>query len=438
VKKLLVIAYFLPPAGDVGVYRTLKFMKYLPQFGWQPVALTTSNGTFGKVDETLLDLIPEGVEVHRTPGLEARRPGGDGTSPRRTPWTLFRRLLWRMWYYICIPDMNIGWVPAATWQALRIVRRERIDHVYVSGKPFSSFLVGCFVKMFAGTRLVIDYRDPWTLNFNYERRSRLHVWIERRMEAWIVRKSDVVIANTRHNNERMIEEFGRGERREKFVTIHNGFDSDDFVAAPDRTEDTFTITYAGAFYYSVGSDYGKQAGDAVMRTYSPLYFFDALEKLFERRPDIKESIRVKFMGRLGRGYDPVIAEKGLEGVVERLGYIDYREHIAVLKASSALLLVLSRGEQSRGWVPSKFFQYLGSGNPILALVPGGEVRSIIGEAQAGVCIEPDDVDAIAVAVEEMFDRHASGELARQRNDQEVGKYERRYLTELLARALDAA
>lgn len=444
-KKVLIIAYFLPPAGVVGVYRTLKFLKYLPEFGWQPVALTTANGKFETYDESLLALLPDGMDVHRARGFELLNDGHNRpqteASARRTLWKRVYGRMCRTWNLMCIPDPMIGWVPGATIKALGVIRREGIRHVYVSGKPFSSFLIGCALKQLAGVKLILDYRDPWTQNITYLHRSRFQTWLDRKLEAWVVRLADVVISNTRGNNEKMIAEFGAGQPREKFVTIHNGYDVEDFAGAPasaPSANGTFTMTYAGVFYFSVGSDYGRQAGNAVMRTYSPLYFFDGLERLFARRPDIKERMRVNFMGKLGRGYDPIIAEKGLDGVVNRLGYIDYDEHIAVLKASSALLLVLSRGEKSRAWIPSKFFQYLGSGNPILGLVPEGEVRTIIGETRSGVCVEPDDVDAISRAVEEMYDAYTSGGMNVERNEEEVGKYERRHLTGLLARALDAA
>jgi len=332
----------------------------------------------------------------------------------------------------------VGWVPNAARTALGIVRREGIRHVYISGSPFSSFLIGCVLKWFTDVRVIVDYRDPWTQNITYHRKSALHTWLDRKLERFVVNRCDVVIANTRYNNARMIEEFGTGDGAgDKFVTIHNGFDGEDFAAVEKTRNQRFTITYAGVFYYSIGSDFAKQAGDDVMRTYSPLYFFEALEQLFARRPDIRDHVRVTFMGKLGHGYDPIITEKGLEGVIDRLGYIDYDEHIAVLKRSDALLLVLSRGEKSRGWIPSKFYQYLGSGNPILALVPEGEVRSIIEEARAGVCVEPDDVGAIASAIERLYDAFASGSGEFARDEAEVARYERRQLTSLLARALDS-
>ncbi len=439
--KVLIIAYFLPPAGVVGVYRTLKFMKYLPEFGWQSVTLTVSNGKFPTVDESLVDLIPDGVTVHRCRSFEPFNMGASNSSglpPKRTLWRRIRGRLFSVWSFLCLPDATVGWVPNATIHALRLIRREKIRRVYISGKPFSSFLIGCLVKIFADVKLLVDYRDPWTQNITYYRRSALHSWWDRKLEAFVVRNADIVIANTRSNNVRMIDDFGRGQSQDKFITIHNGFDSDDFKSVDAEDREKFTITYAGGFYYSVGSDYSRQAGgDSAMRTYSPLYFFDALEQLFARRPEIKEHMRVNFMGRLGHGYDPIIEEKGLDAVVNRLGYIDYDAHIRVLKSSSALLLVLSRGEKSKGWIPSKFFQYLGSGNPILGLVPESEVKTIIEEARAGVCVEPDDVEAIAGAVERMYDGFAAGKRV-VRDEDEVGRYERRHLTALLVKALEAA
>jgi glycosyltransferase involved in cell wall biosynthesis len=440
VNRLLVIAYFFPPAGVVGVYRTLKFVKYLPEFGWEPVVLTVANGKFPTYDESLLALVPPEVPVYRCRSFEALNEGqrGPRAAPaKKTLWSRAHTRLYLGWNAVALPDPMVGWVPFATRAARGIMRAQGIRHVYISGYPFSSFLIGPRLKRSEGARVALDFRDPWTLSINYPRRTALHRRIDRRLEAGVVRDSDLVISNTRHNNARMVEEFGGAGAPSKFVAIHNGFDADDFAPiARDRTE-RFTITYAGAFYYSVGSSFDDRAGDDVMRTYSPLCFFAALEAFFTRRPEAKARTRVRFMGVLGHGYDPVIRRHGLESVVERLGYIDYKEHLRVLKNSDALLLVLSRGERSRGWIPSKFFQYLGTGNSILALVPEGEVREIIGETGSGTCVEPDDAPAASRAVETMYDAWLAGTSIAQPNAAAASRYERRNLTAVLARALDS-
>lgn len=438
-KKVLVIAYFFPPSGAVGVYRTLKFIKYLPEHGWEPIVLTASNGKYPTFDPSLLELVPAGTKVVRCRSFELFNEGLDRPGQPTSTRTLSSRVQTRVylvWNWFALPDTRLGWVPSAVRAARRLIREHGIHHVYISGSPFSSFLIGALLKRSLDVRVAIDYRDPWTQNLDYARGTGLHRGVDRRLEDWVVRRSDLVISNTRHNDARMAGEFGPGQPREKFIAIHNGFDAEDFDPIPRTRNEKFTITYAGAFYYSIGSNFAGGAGDEVMKTYSPLFFFEALQAFFARRPDVKARTRVRFMGVLGHGYDSIIRERGLDDVVERLGYIDYDEHLRVLKNSDVLLLVLSRGEKSRGWVPSKFYQYLGTGNPILALAPEGEVREILRETRAGVCVGPDDVAGASRAIEELYDAWAAGTTVAQRSDA-ANAYERRELTARLARALEA-
>ncbi len=434
---ILIIAYFFPPAGAVGVYRSLKFAKYLPEFGWRPIVLTTSNGKFPTYDASLLKLIPEGVPVHRARGVEFLNEGFDGPHRGTQTKTLLSRIhtrLYLAWNAIAIPDTRVGWVWGAYRRAKRLIQEENVRHVYISGFPFSSFLVGVLLKRVTRVRVVVDYRDPWTQSVTYNHRG-LRRWIDRALEARVVRRSDIVISNTRYNDARMAQEYGAGQPRDKFVAIHNGYDGEEFSSIRQARNEKFTVTYAGAFYYSVGTSDARGSGDE-MKTYSPLYFFAALEAFFARRPEAKSRMRVRFMGVLGHGYDPAIRERGLQSVIERLGYIDYDEHLRVLKNSDALLIVLSSGARSRGWIPSKFFQYLGTGNPILAMAPEGEVREILRETGAGVCVEPDDVAGASRAIEELFDAWQSGAPPRARNAEAVARFERRNLTHALARVLE--
>ncbi len=432
------VAYFFPPSGAVGVYRTLKFAKYLPEFGWSPVVLTTANGKFPTYDASLLRLVPEGVPVHRVAGMETFNEGFDRPqprTPRKTLWSRLHTRLYLLWFAIAVPDTRVGWAIGAYRRARKLIRDEGIKHVYISGYPFSSFLVGAWLKRREDVHVVIDYRDPWTQSITYERTG-LRRRIDRAVETWMVRRSDAVISNTRHNDTRMATELGAGQPREKFVAIHNGFDAEDFASIARERNDKFTVTYAGAFYYSVGSSASAGGVAGAMMTYSPLYFFAALEAFFARRPEAKSRTRVRFMGVLGQGYDPEITARGLRDVIERVGYIAYDEHLRVLRNADVLLLVLSRGEKSRGWIPSKFFQYLGTGNPILAMAPEGEVREIVRETGAGVCVEPDDVAGASRAIEAMFDAWQSGAAPDARNERAVARYERRNLTHALARVLD--
>ena len=64
-KKVLVITYYWPPSGGPGVQRILNFVKYLPEFGWQPIILTVKNGEFPEIDDSCLEDVPAEVIVYR-------------------------------------------------------------------------------------------------------------------------------------------------------------------------------------------------------------------------------------------------------------------------------------------------------------------------------------------------------------------------------------
>ena len=61
-KRVLIITYYWPPSGGAGVQRWLKFAKYLPEFGWQPVIYTPSNPEFPSEDPSLLKDLTDRLE----------------------------------------------------------------------------------------------------------------------------------------------------------------------------------------------------------------------------------------------------------------------------------------------------------------------------------------------------------------------------------------
>jgi len=62
-KKVLIITYYWPPAGGSGVQRWLKFVKYLRNYGYEPVVYTPLNPEFMATDPGLLAEVPQGVTV---------------------------------------------------------------------------------------------------------------------------------------------------------------------------------------------------------------------------------------------------------------------------------------------------------------------------------------------------------------------------------------
>ena len=434
----------------MGVHRTLRFIKWLPAFGWEPIVLTTANGKVSYLDDSLLEKVPETVEVHRTHSFELLNYGTsiDASTPRRLP-PIVSRLCCELprdaWKLTAIPDEKKGWVPYAIREGESLIRSRQIDAIYVSGKPFSSYSIGEALGRKCNIPWLMDLRDLWTLNRRNCPAGRLRMFLEKRLERQLVHSAAVVIANTPDNRLDFISAFPECNPR-KFVDITNGYDKDDFAGWSVEKYDKFTIAYSGRFYFPRRSKPGiyrrllslDRRKPELLETYSPKFFFQALAQLFCEQPELRDRIQMVISGDGCRKAGGLVDEFGLADNVKLLGWLSYRDSLEMLKRAHASLIVLSRGVESKGWIPSKLFQYLGAGNPLLAMVPGGDVKDIIVNTGSGVAVESDDVAGIKRAVGEMYDRYYLAEESYHPRWDAVEQYEAKQLTGRLANCLEIA
>ncbi len=456
-KTVLVFSYFFPPAGNVGVHRTLRFLKWLPAYGWNPIVLTPANAKVPDLDESLLVKVSEDLPVFRTHSVEKFNKGKsiDANSIDRpssvarssSVVSKFRErsadLLSDLRRYVSIPDEKRGWVRSAVRDGATVIERHSVDAIYVTGKPFSSYLIGEALSRRTGVPWIMDLRDLWTLNARIRPRSPLHGMLERRLERRLLQSAATVVVNTPGNRMDFLRSFPECSA-EKFVTITNGFDTDDFEGLPQEKFEKFTIAYSGTFYFDAGAKprfYRRVLGLQQRRaelydTYSPKYLFQAVARLIDMSPEMRDRVEIVITGPGCEKAKPLVKEYGLEQHVNLLGWLDYRASLAILRQSHVVCLTLSRGKESEGWIPSKLFQYLGSGTPILALAPKGDVAEIIHETGNGDVVPPDDVDAIAAAVSRRFEAYRRGESLASPNWDLINRYEGRQLTARLAQCLD--
>ncbi len=166
--------------------------------------------------------------------------------------------LYLLWNAIAVPDTRV-WVGYG-----RVSVRPTIDsrgeysYVYISGTPFSSFLIGAWLKRRPDVRVVIDYRDPWTQSITFTSVG-VHALVHRRVEAWIVVRSDGVISNTRHNDTQMFKNLGAARPREKFVAIHNGYDCGRLRVDCARTQPEVHGDLRGRVLLQCGLGFGARA-----------------------------------------------------------------------------------------------------------------------------------------------------------------------------------
>ncbi len=408
-KKALLIAYHFPPLGGGGVFRTLKFTKYLPEFGYQTYVLTVKNPMYREKDPTLVKEIPAEAKIHRTFSFEHRI--------LRVPRLLNINL---KWFYL--PDQNIGWLPFGASAGAKLVKKENIDVIFATSPIWTSLLIGLLVKKKTKKPLVVDFRDPWTDNPFISYPTKLHQRLERKMEKTVLTQADYVTVATDLIKSNLIRKYPFIES--KIETITNGFDPDDFKNLKiGKKTGKFTITY-------VGSIYG-------LLTAKP--FLTALKALVEEKKGFKEKAEAVFVGNCGKETSRLVRELGLEENVRFVGYVPHRKGLEFMVNAQALLLLITlEGSKGERILTGKLFEYLASRKPIIALVPeNGLAANVIKSLKAGTVVSPRDVQRVKTAIENYFDQWVEGTLSAATDDaSNITLYNRRFLTGRLAHIFD--
>lgn len=442
--RVLVIAYYFPPLGGVGVQRTLKYVKYLPQRGWQPIVVTPRNPAYTVRDAALLDELSPDLQVERTSSFEParlpnavaaflsrRRPASSGTSTDGTVGpaggSLSARLLskgmgawkniWGLWLF---PDAAVGWVGPATRRGIALHKREAVDAIYSTSGPISCHLIAARIAARTGLPWIADFRDPWIGNAFATPPRGLHAIQQRGIERRIIEAADTVIFATQGLMKAYAERYPGAV--EKMRVIPNGYDRTD-VPAPegDRTGDRrFRLVYTGSFY-------GEHELEIFLR---------GLEILVGRRPEMKDRLEVEFIGWLSAHNRGVAASYGNSGRIGSMlrfsGFLPHAEAMRRAAMSDALLQIIADDPRKGEVQGGKLMEYLGHDRQILAIVPEGEAREVLRELDWGIVADPTP-EGVASGVERLL----AAPPAARRADPE-GRYDRLTLAARLAGCLDEA
>lgn len=433
-KKVLIITYYFPPSGGPGVQRVLKFVKYLPDFGWQPVVLTVQDGDFPARDESLLAEIPPHATVYRTKIFEPYRlyrrltgkpanapvdveniPRGSGRKPIAQSVAEFIRATF------FIPDARVGWFPYAVAQGREIIEREKIDAIYSSSPPYTTAIIARHLHRATKIPWVAGFRDPWTGFLSTPNRWFLPRAIDRSMEYAVLRDATLVEAAWRGILKDMMQKYPEIPCT-KFFYLPNGFDSADYPNNAALLRDRFTVTYTGSMY-------GVR---------NPKSFLQAVGELVSEGKIDQAKIRLKFIGRFGSEVQEMFASSSVRGAIEVVSYLPHSESVRELLRASALLLIVDETKDSAEIVPGKVFEYLGARRPIIALAPRGAVAELLEETRAGFVAPNHDIEAIKRAFLECYEKFGYRGETFEPNDDAVKRYERREITNQLAVLLDTA
>jgi glycosyltransferase involved in cell wall biosynthesis len=368
--RVLILTYFFPPLGGGGTPRMGKYVKFLPRMGWQPIVLTADERVYRSVgrpiDESLMEDVPAEAIVMRTNfwdlgaisrtlrGVRAKERADFGSGWKRTAGTLkeiARRLVRGIGDIVVHPDAQLLWLPVVVTRGLRLIKRHEIDVILTYSNPYTLHFAGAILKLVTGVPWVADYADPWTVgHYNtFEGRLRIRLSIQRRIERFLVRKATRVSLATEVMESDYRRVFGNssyGEgieesgQRDKFITIRNGFDPDDFESIEPSRGNRFTITYTGS----------------VFRFYPLHYFLEALRRWLENDSVAKERTRVNFVGNIDVATRDKIEELGLGAVVRTSEYVSRPEShryssLTTFRAPNHF----SQGRSSSTWEPASLY-----------------------------------------------------------------------------------
>jgi glycosyltransferase involved in cell wall biosynthesis len=403
--NILMIAYLFPPLGGSGALRPLKLAKYLPMFGWNPIILTVKNQDYYYAnDPELLNELSPNTIIKRCFMLKSA-----WIYRILNPFRI-RKIDKIIRKYVFHPDEKVGWIPFAYRSAVNIARKHNVSAVYSTSGPLSCHLIAFLLKRKVDIPWIAEFRDEWFedpgLNFPTPFHRNLHYKLEKK----IVDNADKIIT--------MAPVFGKllskhGDNLNKFYTITAGYDSEDFIEknfqdSEINNKKKFTTAFIGLFY----------------NTFRPVTFLKAIGELIEEGKVSREDITVRFVGA------NVLNDIGIEdyyNICEFTGFIPRIKALKYLFQADVLLLLLSKA-RGKDVIPSKIFEYMASGKPILSLVPpDGDAASIIKKTNTGVVADFDNVEDIKIAYLEFYNQWKRNDISIKTDWKEVKKFEQKKL-----------
>lgn len=415
-RNVLVIAYYFPPLGLSGVQRTTKFVKYLPQYGWEPTVLTVTPTGYYAIDPTLL-LDVERAEIIRTGSLDVNalfRKKGVVTMPSER----IRKMLQFIGDTLFIPDTKIGWKSRAVKAAAERFQQKKFDLIFATAPPQTDFLIGRDLKRMLGIPLVLDYRDAW-LDYPFKYfPTPLHRYWNYRLEKQVVQTADRIVVTHRRVKESILKRYPTLSYND-VVIIPQGYDPEDFQFEehePMPRHDRLRITHAGTFY----------AGR------NPVALFSAVKRLLHESPQLENKLEICLIGTVRKEDRKLAQQLGVSNVVRFLGYLDHRECTKYLLASDVLYFVLDNDYQS----PGKLYEYFGARKPILASVVDGYMKELVEDSGAAVCVPLHDVAAHEQALRDLIRQYERKKL-KQLPETFANQFSRRALTAELARQFES-
>jgi glycosyltransferase involved in cell wall biosynthesis len=427
-KKVLILTYYWPPSGGAGVQRWLKFVKYLKEFGWEPIVYTAENGEMPEIDASLEKDVPKDVVVLKTPIWEPynaykkligqkkdQKINAAFLNENKKTSALNNFAVWVRGNFF-IPDARKFWIKPSIKYLNNYLIENKIDAIISSGPPHSMHLIAKSLKQkHPHIKWVADFRDPWT-NIDFYKDLKLSAWADKkhkRLEKEVLQQSDAVISVGKLMSDELAMIIGT--QHSKFKVITNGYDEDDLIKTNVEKDKKFSIAHIGT----------------LVKTRNPIGLWKVLSELVSEDQAFKNALEIKLVGKLDIAVKESINDYNLSSFVNKIDYMPHDKVIEEQQRSRVNLLLVNQTPNAKSILTGKFFEYLSAGAPVLAIGPiDGDVAFILNETKAGMISDFNDTVTLKKNVLELFKNQNIT-----RNEDEIKKYSRKNLTKKLAEIL---
>ena len=424
-KKILIITYYWPPAGGPGVQRWLKFVKYLPDFGIQPIVYIPENPTYPIVDQNLVKEVSDKAIILKQTIFEPYQLASffsknktkkisSGIIPNQKKQSFLDKTFLWIRGNLFIPDARVFWVKPSVAYLEKYIVDNNIHTIITSGPPHSLHLIGLKLKQKLDLKWIADFRDPWT-TIGYHKSLRLSSFAAKKhitLENQVLNTADTIIVTSKTTK----TEF-QAITNKPIAVITNGYDTEE--VEKQTLDSKFSLAHIGSF----------------LSERNPLILWKILVELIEEIADFKSHLEIKLIGAVSQEVIETINQFGLNFYLNNLGYVSHREAIAHQRKSQVLLLIEINSDDTKSIIPGKLFEYMVSNRPIIAIGPkDSDFSEIITNTNTGVFFDYSEKMKLKSVILDFYNQFLEGKL--QSNGVGLQNYSRRNLTEDLVQLLN--
>ena len=397
-KNILIISAHYPPSNLAAVHRSRLFAQHLPAFGWNPIILTVHEDFYEEtLDWNLHKLIPAGQQIEKVSAFKVGKPRLVGDIGLRAYFQMRSR-------------------------ALELIRTEKIDFVYIPIPSFYMALLGPYLFKRTGIPYGIDYIDPWVHVFPGSNKIFSRHWfstqLAKLLEPIAVKHAALITGVSEGYYKSVLDRNPHLKTGALTAAMpYGGEESDhDFIRDKGKEFSSTPLPSAGNFNPSTPSTSLNlsqlpstlkfiYAGAMLPKAYKPLEeIFKSLNQLQPPQPLQPPSTSLNlsqhefhFIGTLGT-IKPIAEKHGLYGttVFEHPDRIPYLDVLTQLEATDAVFIL---GSTEPHYTPSKVYQGVLSGKPILAVLHEQSTAvNVLRASNAGIVITmkgEEDLDTLS-------------------------------------------